>query len=98
MTFALQLSERLCARRPQELSPGALYWSKVDVLDTVGVALAGTREDTFRLLDAVIEAQDGGPCLVWGSDRRVSALDAALLNGTSAHALDFDNTIGSLGG
>jgi 2-methylcitrate dehydratase PrpD len=41
---------------------------------------------------------DSGPCLIIGTRRRASPLDAALVNGTAAHALDFDNTAKSLGG
>src|SRR4029077_5316506 len=40
----------------------------------------------------------GGECLIFGSDRRAAPLDAALVNGTAAHALDFDDVSNSLGG
>src|SRR4029078_8798550 len=36
--------------------------------------------------------------LVFGSDRRVAALDAALINGTASHALDFDDCSDTMGG
>ena len=96
MTFARELAQRVCAIRSDDLSEEAQYWNKIAVLDTVGVALAGTHEEAFTLLESVIDAPAGGPSLVLGSDRRVSALDAALLNGTAAHTLDFDNTIETL--
>ncbi len=33
-----------------------------------------------------------------GTDRRTAPLDAALVNGTASHALDFDDVSNSLGG
>src|SRR5262249_24458860 len=35
---------------------------------------------------------------VFGSPRRTSSLDAALVNGTASHALDFDDFSGVMGG
>ena len=32
-----------------------------------------------------------GPCSIWGTQFRASAADAALANGTAAHALDYDD-------
>jgi 2-methylcitrate dehydratase PrpD len=39
-----------------------------------------------------------GPSLVLGHDRRTVCLNAALINGTAAHALDFDDCSNTLGG
>ena len=39
----------------------------------------------------------GNP-LVFGTNRRVGPLDAALINGTAAHALDYDDCSNTLGG
>ena len=44
------------------------------------------------------ERRRAGECLIFGSDRRAAPLDAALINGTAAHALDFDDVSNSLGG
>lgn len=63
--------------------------ARVAVLDTIGCALAAAGEDTVRTLTAEF-APDGGPCAVWlGGD--ATAHRAALLNGTAAHALDYDD-------
>ena len=61
----------------------------VAVLDTLGVGLAGTAEPAGRSVQATIAS--GGDCVVWGTGVRASATDAALANGTAAHALDFDD-------
>jgi 2-methylcitrate dehydratase PrpD len=61
------------------------------LLDTVGVTLAGAAEPAARIVQRVV-AQDGaGPCRVLGTALRSSAAQAALANGTAAHALDYDD-------
>jgi 2-methylcitrate dehydratase PrpD len=60
------------------------------VLDTVGVTLAGAAEPAARAVQRVIEATRG-PCTVLGLVSSATAADAALANGTAAHALDYDD-------
>ena len=62
------------------------------VLDTVGVTLAGASEPAARIVQRVVEHDGQRP--VRGSRHarsRASAGDAALANGTAAHALDYDD-------
>ena len=61
------------------------------VLDTVGVALAGAAEPAARIVQRVVEQDGSGPCRVLGTPLRASAANAALANGTAAHALDYDD-------
>jgi 2-methylcitrate dehydratase PrpD len=96
--LARELAERIAATQYDDLSDDALYWGRIALLDTIGVTLAGAREDAPRLLDQVLGSPHGGPSLIFGSARRASPLDAAHVNGTAAHALDFDNTASNLGG
>ena len=63
----------------------------VAILDTIGVAHGGFHEPAPTIVRKMLGAGSGGPCSVWGSDLRASAPDAALANGTAAHALDFDD-------
>ncbi len=98
MSLARELAERIAAMRYDDLPPAAVGGCKVAVLDTVGVALAGAAEEAPRLLQETLDLPSGGACLILGSARRVAPLDAALVNGTSSHALDFDNTAAHLGG
>jgi 2-methylcitrate dehydratase PrpD len=60
------------------------------VLDTVGVALAGAVEPPARVVQQVVPGSASG-CPVWGTARRAGPADAALANGTAAHALDYDD-------
>ncbi len=98
MTLALELAKRINSLTFNELPLEAVHWAKVGILDTVGVTLAGAREDAARIVESVITGGAGGPSLVLGANRRASALDAALVNGTASHALDFDDCNNTLGG
>ena len=61
------------------------------VLDTIGVTLAGAAEPAARIVRDVIARDGGGPCTVLGSASLANAGNAALANGTAAHALDYDD-------
>ena len=99
MSLARQLAELIHAMRYEQLPPEAVYWSKVALLDTLGVTLAGSLEAAPRLLVDTLELQSGsGPSLILGGRRRVMYLDAALVNGTAAHVLDFDNATNTMFG
>jgi len=98
MTFAQELAKRINAVKFDELPPEAIHGAKVGILDTVGVTLAGSREETTRIVEGVTLRGATGPSLVFGGGRRASPLDAALVNGTAAHALDFDDCNNTLGG
>jgi 2-methylcitrate dehydratase PrpD len=60
-------------------------------LDTIGVTLAGASEPAGRGVQQTVAMNGGDACTVLGTSIRASAPDAALANGTAAHALDFDD-------
>ena len=97
MSVAIELAQRIAAVKYEDLPADAIHWAKVGILDTVGVTLAGCREDTARLAMNALGA-GAGPSHIFGSDRRVSALDAAVINGAASHALDFDDCNNTFGG
>jgi 2-methylcitrate dehydratase PrpD len=99
MSLARELAQRITALRYEDLPQEAVYWCRIAVLDTLGVALAGSVESAPRIVEEVLGLPaSNGPSLIVGTSRRVSALDAALVNGTAAHALDYDNTASNMGG
>ena len=66
------------------------------LLDWFGCAVAGSTEP----LSGILRDQFGhreGACTVIGSDLRTEAPTAALLNGASGHALDYDDTGATVG-
>ncbi|HEY8874433.1 MAG TPA: MmgE/PrpD family protein [Stellaceae bacterium] len=98
MTIIDGIAERIAAITYDDLPVEAVEWAKMAVLDTVGVTLAGAGEPCAQIVERVLGGVGSGDCLIFGGDRRAAPLDAALINGTAAHALDFDDVSNSLGG
>ena len=62
------------------------------ILDCFGVALLATTQEIGAVLRRFAEAEAApGPCTLWGMARAAGARDAALVNATLAHGLDFDD-------
>ncbi|GAA1787256.1 MmgE/PrpD family protein [Pseudarthrobacter sulfonivorans] len=69
------------------------------ILDTLGVAIAGSREPVSAvLLASLLSEGSSGQAGVWGTNERVSRTQAAFVNGTAAHALDFDDVSAAMEG
>jgi 2-methylcitrate dehydratase PrpD len=69
------------------------------VLDWMGCAIAGCREPLSEMLLAQALEDGGRPVAnVIGHSDRVSARQAALLNGAYGHAIDYDDVGAALGG
>ena len=66
--------------------------TKLNFLDFIGVALAGSAERITDITQRVVETIGGNEqATVIGRDMKTSALNAALLNGFMAHVYDFDD-------
>jgi 2-methylcitrate dehydratase PrpD len=76
----------------------ALNVAKMALLDTIGVTLAGSREDCVTFVRRATGPFAPGDSTLFGDVVTLSPLDAALVNGTAAHALDFDDCSNTLGG
>ena len=61
------------------------------VIDTLGVAIGATLEPLADNLAAVVAGLREGETALWNGRGRTTALEAAWVNGTLAHALDFDD-------
>ncbi|HSQ04354.1 MAG TPA: MmgE/PrpD family protein [Burkholderiales bacterium] len=97
MTVARDLAQRINAVRYDALPPEAVHWAKVGILDTIGVTIAGSNDPAATIIATAL-ASGNGPSLVYGTAQRANPLDAALINGTASHALDFDDCNNTLGG
>lgn len=63
------------------------------MLDAAGIAVAATRYDhSHRVLTAIRGLGGNGNVPVFGFPARLSARDAAIVNGYLCHGLDFDDT------
>ncbi|KHN57763.1 2-methylcitrate dehydratase [Dickeya fangzhongdai] len=93
MTVARQFAHNLLAFSRQTFSSEILTLARTAIIDTLGVTLAGSSQDGAHKLRAVIvPTAAAGRSRVLGTSLRLNALDAALLNGTAAHLLDFDDS------
>ncbi|MFC4275087.1 MmgE/PrpD family protein [Achromobacter aloeverae] len=95
--LAQWLGARVAALRYEDLPSPALHGARMGILDTVGVTLAGSGEPAARMAEQALDG-GAGPALRLGTRQRLGVLDAALVNGTAAHALDFDDSSNTMGG
>src|SRR5229473_2285469 len=86
------LAEWAARLRPEDIPVTVRENAVLRVLDTLGCALAGAREDHVPALLALLERSGEGPCTVVGSALTSGPAPAALVNGAMAHGLDFDDT------
>lgn len=93
MTLARRQAQFAAAVRADDL-PGDVVASVKDrVLDTLGIALAASSLETSTSVRSVASAWGGaGEASAIGVRSRLPAHAAALVNGTLAHSLDFDDT------
>src|ERR1044071_4501337 len=82
----------------QSIPPNAIETAKLAVRDCLGVALAGSKEEDAGIA-AEIARQEAAreETSVIGKGFKTSALNAALANGTAAHALDYDHSFTIMG-
>lgn len=87
-TLAAWALERDAAQMPADVREAA----RRCVLDWIAVALAGANDPLIRILIDCAQEEGGNPaCTLVAQHERVSALQAALINGTTSHVLDYDD-------
>lgn len=87
--LAAMVSEATPDRLPREVLDDA----RAHLLDTLGICLAATELDTSRAVTEYALGQGGRPeAHAIGGDSPIPAALAALVNGTLAHSLDYDDT------
>ncbi len=60
-------------------------------LDTTGVTLAGAAEGAGPIVAAALRSESGGNVSLLGREGSATVTDAAFVNGTAGHGLDFDD-------
>jgi 2-methylcitrate dehydratase PrpD len=93
-TTVLQEVSRFAAGvRDGKVEDSILQDARRRVMDIIGIALAASGMEPTRVVRAVVESWGGeGQASIIGSDDRYPASSVALVNGTLAHALDYDDT------
>lgn len=73
-----------------DLPAQALRIACTGFVDCLGVMLAGSTEDAVTILHDTLDPSPGSAALVTGKGS-ASSMEAALINATAAHALDYDD-------
>jgi len=77
----------------EDIPPEVVNVTKKDILDTLGCALAGSSSPGSREMVELLKEWAGiQESTVWLFGERLPCVHAALLNGSMAHARDFDDT------
>jgi 2-methylcitrate dehydratase PrpD len=81
-------------RKYEDIPPEVIELGKKSILDGLGLALAGSRAESGPISRKFLEQSGvcGGKATVIGTRQKTSPRFAALINGISIHADDFDDT------
>jgi 2-methylcitrate dehydratase PrpD len=89
--LTLKLARHSIGYRDAELDAPAVTVAKQCMLDWFGVTLAGLNEPVARILRDEIAENSRGRSSIVGSTFTCAPADAALVNGATSHALDYDD-------
>jgi 2-methylcitrate dehydratase PrpD len=86
------LAERASSVRYADLPEAAVTIARQCILDWFAVTIPGASEPAVRILSEDLLSDGAKPAVsLAGQPGRTSAMNAALINGTASHALDFDD-------
>ncbi len=98
-TVSRHFARNILAFSQRVFSDEANQRAREAITDMIGVMLAGSQHEGGNILRSVIMPTAAkGKSRVFGTPLHLNALDAALLNGTSAHMLDYDDSNSHLHG
>jgi 2-methylcitrate dehydratase PrpD len=93
-TLSEQAAAYWATARLQDVSSEALRLSKRFLLDTLAAGIAGSHSDVVEIAIAAARAASenaSAGAVLWGRTDRLPAPQAALVNGTAAHAFELDD-------
>ncbi|GGC59533.1 MmgE/PrpD family protein [Chelatococcus reniformis] len=89
--YTRRLARHVLSYRDAELPAAALTVARQCILDWFAVTLAGLEEPVARLLRDEVTPGSAGAATIVGTSIRCAPADAALVNGATSHALDYDD-------
>ena len=99
MALTERLAHLIAETTYEQLPVAAVAQAKRALLDTIGVTLAGHREDIGQIITLWVQDAGGSQeAAVLGTALYTSPALAAMANGTLGHALDFDDVTAHLRG
>jgi 2-methylcitrate dehydratase PrpD len=90
MTLTKHLGQFVADLSPNHLPDDAVRIARMGFIDTIGTMMVGRKEDSVRIMTDVLAPAAGAATLYFGA-RKATAPEAAWINGTAAHALDYDD-------
>lgn len=92
MLYSEKLADFVINTKYEDIPTNVITRAKELMLDTVGVAIAGSTNDA--ILKSIKAFKDENANVsIWGSDFKATPINAAMLNAMSSHVLDFDDTL-----
>ena len=86
------IAEFVSSLRYEAIPPEVLARIKLLILDSLGCAIYGADLEWSRILQATLSNVDATrACTVWGTNQRLSAPHAALVNGTQVQGFELDD-------
>jgi aconitate decarboxylase len=89
MSLTRQIAERVAGLEFGQLPAEAMQTAKRGIIDTVGVLFAGRDQPVVKIV--LKHLPPGDEATILFGEKKARSADAALVNGTAAHALDYDD-------
>jgi len=91
--YADELADFISNLQYKKLTTDVVEKAKLCVLDSIGVAIAGSKSTETDIVLNVLKNQGyKQEATVWMRNFKLSSIQAAFVNGTMAHSLDYDDT------
>ena len=91
-TVTMQLAEYSVADHWDTFTERDIQMTRLSYIDWVAAAITGvTEESALKLMQLAEEEHVSGDCVIIGQGKKTSPANAALINGTESHAIDFDD-------
>ena len=93
MSLTKTLGQFVADLSPNRLPDEAVRIARLGFIDCIGTMIAGRREECVRIMKQVLAPADGPATLTFGGKppQPPKIPEAAWINGTAAHALDYDD-------
>lgn len=94
MTYSEKYADFILSLDIDHLDLQIINKAKELMIDTIGVALAGSQQTTVhKIIEGLNQlTYTKGDCSIWGHLHTFTPDYAAMINGISSHILDFDDT------
>ena len=89
-----EIARQALTYRYEDLPGEVVDWARLSLLDHCGLAIRGAREELTQILSNTFLGRGiAGTDMIPGALNGASLQDLAMLRASSAHAIDFDDTL-----